>query len=135
MTKDILAKEIQSAVKWLIEEDCGCSTIKLDDKLAVCVGWSDGYDPNNAWGIHSKENPTFCITAGIKVWTSDYLRTDFDWINSPYYSNGNVWCNDLTISSDNNYKAIAEWFWKEYQVLSKFEISKDGLILNEGDNE
>lgn len=134
MTKDILAKDIQSAVKWLIEEDCGCSTIKLDDRLAVCVGWSDGYDPNDTWGIHSKESPTFCIAAGIKVWTSDYLRIDFDWINSPYYSNGNVWCNDLTISSDNNYKAIAEWFWKEYQVLSKFEISKDGLILNEGDN-
>lgn len=135
MIKDMLAKEIQSAVKWLIEEDCGCSTIKLDDRLAVCVGWSDGYDPNDAWGIHSKESPTFCIAAGIKVWTSDYLRTDFDWINSPYYSNGNVWCNDLTISSDNNYKAITEWFWKEYQVLSKFEISKDGLILNEGGNE
>ena len=135
MTKDILAKEIQSAVKWLIEKDCGCSTIKLDDRLAVCVGWSDGYDPNDAWGIHSKESPTFCITAGIKVWTSDYLRTDFDWINSPYYSNGDVWCNYLTVSSDNNYKAIAEWFWKEYQTLSKFEISEDGLILNEGDNE
>lgn len=135
MTKDILAKEIQSAVKWLIEEDCGCSTIKLDDRLAVCVGWSDGYDPNDAWGIHSKESPTFCITVGIKVWTSDYLRTDFDWINSPYYSNGNVWCNDLTVSLDNNYKAIVEWFWKEYQTLSKFEIDKDGLILNEGDNE
>lgn len=135
MTKDILAKEIQSAVKWLIEEDCGCSTIKLDDRLAVCVGWSDGYDPNDAWGIHSKESPTFCITAGIKVWTSDYLRTDFDWINSPYYSNGDVWCDDLTVSSDNNYETIVEWFWKEYQTLSKFEISKDGLILNEGDNE
>jgi hypothetical protein len=135
MIKDMLAKEIQSAVKWLIEEDCGCSTIKLDDRLAVCVGWSDGYDPNDAWGIHSKENPTFCITAGIKVWTSDYLRTDFDWINSPYYSNGDVWCNDLTVSLDNNYKAIVEWFWKEYQTLSKFKISKDGLILNEGDNE
>ena len=135
MTKETLAKEIQYAVKWLIEEDCGCSTIKLDDKLAVCVGWSDGYDPNDAWGIHSKENPTFCITAGIKVWTSDYLRTDFDWINSPYYSNGDVWCHDLTVSLDNNYKAIVEWFWKEYQTLSKFKISKDGLILNEGDNE
>lgn len=135
MTKDVLAKEIQSAVKWLIEGNCGCSTIKLDDRLAVCVGWSDGYDPNDAWGIHSKENPTFCITAGIKVWTSDYLRTDFDWINSPYYSNGDVWCNDLTVSLDNNYKAIVEWFWKEYQTLSKFKISKDGLILNEGDNE
>lgn len=110
MTKETLAKEIQYAVKWLIEGDCGCSTIKLDDKLAVCVGWSDGYDPNDAWGIHSKENPTFCITAGIKVWTSDYLRTDFDWINSPYYSNGDVWCNDLTVSLDNNYKAIVEWF-------------------------
>lgn len=135
MTKETLAKEIQYAVKWLIEEDCGCSTIKLDDRLAVCIGWSDGYDPNDAWGIHSKESPTFCITAGIKVWTSDYLRTDFDWINSPYYSNGDVWCDDLTVSSDNNYETIVEWFWKEYQTLSKFEISEDGLILNEGDNE
>lgn len=135
MTKETLAKEIQYAVKWLIEGDCGCSTIKLDDKLVVCVGWSDGYDPNDARGIHSKENPTFCITAGIKVWTSDYLRTDFDWINSPYYSNGDVWCNDLTVSLDSNYKAIVEWFWKEYQTLSKFKIDKDGLILNEGDNE
>ena len=35
MTKETLAKEIQYAVKWLIEGDCGCSTIKLDDKLAV----------------------------------------------------------------------------------------------------
>lgn len=135
MTKDILAKEIQSAVKWLIEEDCGCSTIKLDDRLAVCVGWSDGYDPNDARGIHSKESPTFCIAAGIKVWTSDYLRIDFDWINSPYYSNGDVWCDDLTVSPDNNYETMVEWFWEEYQALSEFEIDKDGLILNEGDNE
>ena len=58
MTKETLAKEIQYALKWLIEGDSGCSTIKLDDKLAVCVGWSDGYDPNDARGIHSKENPT-----------------------------------------------------------------------------
>ena len=43
MTKQELAKEIKSAVEWLINEDCGCSTIKLDDKLAVCVGWLDGY--------------------------------------------------------------------------------------------
>ena len=46
MNKNTLAKEIKSAVEWLIRENCGCSTIKLDEKLAVCVGWSEGYDVN-----------------------------------------------------------------------------------------
>lgn len=131
MTKDILAKEIQSAVKWLIEEDCGCSTIKLDNRLAVCVGWSDGYDPNDAWGIHSKESPTFCITAGIKVWTSDDLRTDFDWINSPYYEGGEVWDDDQSISLNEDYEALAEFYLKEYETLSGMTIAKDGRILRE----
>lgn len=135
MTKDMLAKEIQSAVKWLIEEDCGCSTIKLDDRLAVCVGWQDGYRGNEKFVIHSVKDPTWGLVAGIKVWTSDSIRTDFGWINSPYYKNGDVWNDDITIYIDQNYELLAKWFLKEYQTLSAFEIDKDGMIINEGDNE
>ena len=132
MKKQELAQEIKSAVEWLIKEDSGCSTIKLDDRLAVCVGWSDGYDEDDNTLIHSKESPTFCINAGIKVWTSDNLRTDFDWINSPYYEdNCEVWDNDCSISPDEDYTRMAEFFLKEYETLSAMTIAKDGRILRE----
>ena len=129
MKKQELAQEIKAAVEWLIKEDCGCSTIKLDDRLAVCVGWSDGYDEKDETVIHSKESPTYCINAGIKVWTSDDLRVDFDWINSPYDGNGEVWNDDCSISPNENYEKLAEYFLIEYETLSAMTIAKDGKIL------
>lgn len=129
MTKQELAKEIKSAVEWLIKEDCGCSTIKLDDRLAVCVGWSSGYYKDDETVIHSKENPKWCINAGIKVWTSDDMRTDFDWINSPYEANGEVWDNDCSISPNEDYESLAEFFLKDYEILSAMTIAEDGRIL------
>ena len=100
MTKQKLAKEIKYAVEWLIKEDCGCVTIKLDDTLAVCVGWSDGYDVTDTDVIHSKQSPTWCINAGIKVWTSDSMRTDNDFINSTNYDDTeDVWDTDVAIST------------------------------------
>ena len=46
-TAETLAEEIKAAVEWLKEEDCGCVTLKLNGTLAVCVGWSDGFDPDD----------------------------------------------------------------------------------------
>lgn len=129
MNKNTLAKEIKSAVEWLIKEDCGCSTIKLDEKLAVCVGWASGYNTKDIDVIHSEENPSFCINAGIKVWTSDSLRTDYDFINSPYYEDGSVWDTDCTISPHEKYEVLADYLLKEYESLLKFEIEDDGKII------
>ena len=129
MKKQELAQEIKSAVEWLIKEDCGCSTIKLDDRLAVCVGWSDGYNESDEMVIHSKGSPTFCINAGIKVWTSDDLRTDFDWINGPYKEDGEVLDNDCSVSPNENYENLAEFFLKNYEALSAMTIAKDGRLV------
>ena len=129
MNKTTLAKEIKSAVEWLKKEDCGCSTIKLNEKLAVCVGWASGYNTKDIDVIHSEENPSFCINAGIKVWTSDSLRTDYEFINAPYYENGEVWDTDCTISTHEEYEVLAEYLLKEYKEMLKFEIEKDGKIV------
>lgn len=40
MTKIELAKKIKKAVEALVASENGCVTIKLDDNLAICVGWS-----------------------------------------------------------------------------------------------
>ena len=129
MTKQELANKIKEAVEYFEKDEVGCYTFKLDDRLAVCVGWREGYDVTDTDVIHSKTEPTFCVNAGIKVWTSDSLRTDFDWINVPYYENGDVWDTDVSISPFENYEELAEQFLKEYEAMSKFEMERDGKII------
>ena len=129
MTKQELANKIKEAVEYFEQDERGCYTLKLDDKLAICVGWSDGYDVTNTGVIHSKTEPTWWVNAGIKVWTSDSMRTDYDFINSPYYEDsGDVWDTDVSISPSENYEELADYFLTEYEAMSKFEIEDDGKI-------
>lgn len=127
-TPETLAKEIKSAVEWLKEEDCGCVTLKLDDRLAVCVGWSDGFDPDDETVIHSKSSPTCAICAAIKVWTTDDMRTDIDWIDAPYYEDGGVYDTEQSICPDENYEWLAESFLNEFDILKEMDINENGLI-------
>ena len=127
-TVKTLAKEIKAAVKWLKEEDHGCVTLKLDGTLAVCVGWSDGFDPYDETVIHSKTFPTYAICAAIKARGSDSMRTDLDWIDAPYYEDGSIYDTEQSISPDQNYKWLAENFLKDYDILKEMDIDENGLI-------
>lgn len=42
-TIDNVAKWIKESTDWLIDKQQGCCTLKLDDTLAICVGWSNGF--------------------------------------------------------------------------------------------
>lgn len=130
MKNNELTKEIKKAVEVLVASDNGCSTFKLDDNLAICVGWSEGFDPKDDNLIHSKNEPSYGLVAGIKVWTSDDLRTDYDWINFPFFENQEVIDTEVTISDKQNYKNLANWLLKEYNdLIASYKIvSKDGLI-------
>ena len=127
-TVKTLTKGIKAAVKWLKEEDCGCVTLKLDGTLAVCVGWSDGFAPDDETVIHSKTSPTYAICAAIKAWGSDSMRIDLDWIDAPYYEDGSIYDTEQSISPDQNYKWLAENFLKDYDILKKMDIDENGLI-------
>lgn len=127
-TVKTLTKGIKAAVKWLKEEDRGCVTLKLDGTLAVCVGWSDGFDPDDETVIHSKTSPTYAICAAIKAWGSDSMRIDLDWIDAPYYEDGSIYDTEQSISPDQNYKWLAENFLKDYDILKKMDIDENGLI-------
>lgn len=133
--KNRLAHFLKEEVKYYEADGVGCSTFKLDDTLAVCIGWSDGYDISDTGVIHSKSEPTFCVNAGIKVWTSDSLRTDYDWINNPYFEDGAVWDTDVTISRNEDYETLADYLLKEYESMLKYDIAHDGKILGLAANE
>lgn len=128
-TAKTLAKEIKDAVDWLAEEDlCGCVTLKLNGTLAVCVGWSNGFDPNDETVIHSKAEPTYAICAAIKAWGSDNLGTDLDYIDAPYYEDGSVYDTEQSISPNENYEWLATNFLDEFDFLKDLDIDKKGLI-------
>lgn len=126
-TKETLAKDIKDAVNWLIEEDCGCVTLKLNDRLAVCVGWGNGFDPDDKTVIHG-EPASFAIVAAIKVWTTDDMRTEIDWIDAPYYKDGSVYDTEQSISPNENYEWLATNFLNEFDILKKMNIDEKGLI-------
>ena len=126
-----LSQWLKDSVNWLIDHQEGCCTYKLDDHLAVCVGWSGGYpdEPDESL-IQGIDDLTFAINAAIKVWTSDDMRTDFDYINAPYYENGDVFDIEVYISKNEDYDKLAEDFLEEYEKLKDLEIRDDGLIIS-----
>lgn len=128
-----LANWIESSVEWLRKEECGCCTYKLDDRLALCVGWSNGFDPEDAMIIHSKKEPSYAIVAGIKVWTSDDLQTDIDWMASPYYEDGSldVIDTDQAIRICERYDSTARDYLVKFNGMNNLVISENGAIVKE----
>ena len=126
-----LSQWLKDSVNCLIDHQEGCCTYKLDDHLAVCVGWSGGYsdEPDESL-IQGIDDLTFAINAAIKVWTSDDMRTDLDYINAPYYENSDVVDTAVSISEDEDYDKLAEYFLEEYERLKDLEIRDDGLIIS-----
>ena len=126
-----LSQWLKDSVNCLIDHQEGCCTYKLDDHLAVCVGWSAGYGDELREGIiQAKDEPDYAINAALKVWTSDSMRTDFDYINAPYYENSDVVDTAVSISEDEDYDKLAEYFLEEYERLKDLEIRDDGLIIS-----
>ena len=124
---------VKKSVKWLCEEQEGCCTYKLDDHLAVCVGWSAGYgDEARDDVIQAKDNLDYGINAGIKVWTSDAaMLTDYDWVNFPFEENGEVWDLGISISPREKYKMTAKWLLEQYEYVKDVELNDKGMILSE----
>jgi hypothetical protein len=127
-----IAKFVKESVEWLQKEQQGCCTYELDDHLAVCVGWLDGYGEKERDDvIQAKDNQNWGINAGIKVWTSDSMRTDYDWINFPYYENGDVLDMGFSIEPNDDYELVAKSLLDMYYEVNGFTIADDGKILRE----
>lgn len=127
--KPELAEWIGRQVAYYKDDEDGCSTWKIDNHLAVCIGWSNGFDPEDPSVIHSKSNPTWGVVIGIKVWTSDDLQTDFDWINAPYYSDGSIAAEDMSIEPSDDPMYLATLMLEDYKSLQFYTIDDKGLIL------
>ena len=130
LNKQEIAKWIEDSVEWLIAEKQGCCRYQLDEHLAIFVGWSAGYgDEKRNDVIQDEDALDWGIDVGIKVWTSDYMQTNYDYLNFPYYQNGDVIDTDLSIAPNENYENVAEYLLKMYDEMKDLELADDGLIL------
>ena len=128
-TIDNVAKWLKESTDWLIDNQQGCCTLKLDDRLAICVGWSNGFgDEPRKDVIQAIDNLDYAVVAGVKVWTSDDMRTDFDFINFPFCKGGDVYDDTYTIAKDEDFDWLANALITDYEVLEGLEIDKDGEI-------
>ena len=128
--KNKIAKFIEESVEWLQKQQQGCCRHKLDDHLAVFVGWSAGYGEEKRYDvIQAKDYPDYGINAGIKVWTSDDVWTDFDWLNFPYYEDGDVLDMDCAISPQENWERVAGYLLKMYDEVKELDMNDKGMIL------
>jgi hypothetical protein len=130
LNKNEVAKWIEESVQWLIAEKQGCCRYQLDEHLAIFVGWSAGYGNEKRDDVIQDEDALdWGIDAGVKVWTSDYMQTDYDYLNFPYYQNGDVIDTGLSIAPNEDYESIAEYLLKMYDEMKDLELADDGLIL------
>ena len=132
LNKKEIAKWIEESVEWLIKEKQGCCRYQLDDHLAIFVGWSAGYGDEKRYNVIQDEDALdWGIDVGIKVWTSDYMQTDYDWLNFPYYESGDVIDMGLSVAPNENYDQLAKRLLKMYDEVKDLELADDGLILEE----
>lgn len=130
MNKKEIAKFIKESVEYLVENQTGNCRYKLDDHLAIFVGWGSGYgDEKRDDVIQGNPNLDWAINAGIKVWTSDDMWCDYEWVNFPYYQDGDVLDMECSISPHEDYERVAEYLLEMYDEVKDLELADDGLIL------
>lgn len=128
-----IANFVKKSVEWLQKEQQGCCTYRLDDHLAICVGWSAGYGEEARDDvIQAKDSYDWGINVGIKVWTSDAaMLTDYDWINFPYYDDGEVLDMGMSVAPNDNYELIADDLFKWYDEVKDIVLADNGRILED----
>lgn len=130
LNKNAIVKFVQESVEYLVENQAGNCRYKLDDHLAIFVGWSSGYgDEKRDDVIQGKTNLDWGINAGIKVWTSDDMWCDYEWVNFPYYKDGDVWNTGWDVKPNEDYECVAKYLLDEYNAVKEFDMTDDGMIL------
>lgn len=127
---------IKESVEWLSSQECGCCTIRLTAATQLAVGWENGFDPEDPSVIHSKPEPTWGICVGIKAIDGDDLKTDFEWLTTPYAADGDnegeVFSNlETSLSTKDDYEKIFEYLIGEYRgLLKEYEVHRDGKCFH-----
>lgn len=110
----------------------GCWIHRLDDRLAICVGWEQGFGEEPRTDVIQCEyDRDWALVAAIKVYTSDDMLTDMEYINFPYYKSGEVIDYSVSIEPNEDISKLTTYLLDCYHQIEDLEIDEDGLIIED----
>lgn len=117
MTDTMLQNFIAESVKKLADTDSNSTYyMQLDNDLAIYVGWSSGFDPDDKYIIHSKSDPDCGICVKLAKWNPADI--DYEWMDMPWDSKTEeVDDNETSVGPTTNYRKLANWFLKKYESV------------------
>lgn len=127
---------IKESVECLLSQERGCCHIRLTANTQLAVGWENGFDPKDSSVIHSKSEPTWCICVGVKALEGDDMKTDFEYLTTPYVADGDdkgeVFSNlEMPLSHEDDYEKTFEYLIGEYvSLLKEYNVLKDGKCFH-----
>jgi len=127
-----VADFLEDSIKWLKEHDLGCCHFNLSKDLALYIGWSCGWDPEDDSVIHSASEPHYAIDAAVKVRNDDDCA-DFEYLNFPWYKDdGDCWNSSLAPSPKykrRDFRSDARWFLETFVAMTN--AYKKGILSYE----
>ena len=129
INKTELADFIKEAVQNLKEDVSSTYHYPLINNLYFVMGVvsADGYDKEDLKSMElTEEGHVICGKIAVN---SDDLQMDYDYDwTIPYYKDGEIVEDEITILKGTNYNDLASYIIRRVKELSKFDISKEGLI-------
>lgn len=125
------AQWIKDSIEWLKAVECGCCTVRFTRNTQLAIGWTNGYDPEEPSVIHSKENPSWVISLEVKALEGDDMKTDLDWLTSPYIAGGEnegtIFDLSVTPLEDGDYERDFRYLVSAYRnILKSYTVLSDG---------
>lgn len=109
-----IASELKKGIKWMEDHpETTIYRIYRQSGLIICLYWCDGYDPNDSDTIHAKDDPQWCLAAGVKV--DNPNEWDGYYLDSPMDKNGDLLTDDVSISPNEDYNFLSDWLLKELE--------------------
>ena len=127
---------IKESIKSLLQQNCGCHTIRLSAATQLAVGWKSGFNPANPFIIHSTYDLTKGLCAGIKAIEGNGQTTDFDQLTIPYVADGaNKGETFLDLETplapeEDREKDFEHLIGKYQKLLKKYKIHADGKCFH-----
>lgn len=88
------------------------------EDFSIVAGWLEGFDDYNTLLCTSKSEPKYALCVKIVVNEGPYAYADFDTLNMPVDSFGNVDDTCIAIEQEDDLNALAQFLYGEWERIT-----------------